>query len=178
MLSSNKKLLLLGLSLSAIGGIILLVSFLTLSVFLLEKGNTETVRIENESMGIEDWPAEGREFDFQTLEFARTNEELSEGLMYRQELCGECGMLFIFERQEVLSFWMKNTFVSLDIIFLNEEGKVVKIHRNTKTNQTEETYSSGKPARYVLEVNAGWSEAKNLQEGDIVDLNYLLNQRE
>jgi hypothetical protein len=178
MISSNKKLLLLGISLSAAGGLVLLISLLALSAFLLEKGTTETVRTENQSLETENPPAEGREFDFQTLEFAQTRDELNQGLMHREELCEECGMLFIFEKQEVLSFWMKNTLVSLDIIFINENGEVVKIHRHTKTNQTQETYSSEKPARYVLEVNAGWSEAKNLQEGDKIDIDHLLEQRE
>jgi uncharacterized membrane protein (UPF0127 family) len=75
------------------------------------------------------------------------------------------GMLFIFPYETEQSFWMKNTVLSLDIIFVNANFEIVKIHHNT-TPFSEQSYSSEKPAQYVVEVNAGYSNKLGLTEGD------------
>ncbi len=100
------------------------------------------------------------------VEVADTAEARSVGLMYRTELPAEQGMLFIFPESEVLTFWMKNTFVPLDIIFFDEDKTIVAIHSNTIPNNELIHYSSNLPSRYTLEVNAGFAKAHNLQIGD------------
>lgn len=111
---------------------------------------------------------------FDKLEKAITAEEKAVGLMNRNSLCDNCGMIFIFPKEKVQEFWMKNTFISLDIIFINENGKIVKIHQNTKTNQTNELYNSILPAKYTIETNAGWSLKNGISTGDLIDIKSLI----
>jgi uncharacterized membrane protein (UPF0127 family) len=79
------------------------------------------------------------------------------------------GMLFIFEENEPRSFWMANTPLPLDIIFVNEDGEIVRIHHSTQPF-AEENYTSGQPAKYVIEVNAGYCVSHDIQEGMKVSL--------
>jgi uncharacterized membrane protein (UPF0127 family) len=87
------------------------------------------------------------------------------GLMYRRSLGSDFGMLFVFDSSTIQSFWMKNTILPLDMLFVDERGRVVTIHRDTRP-YSEQTYVSTKPALYVVEVNAGFSKAHGLQAGD------------
>lgn len=87
------------------------------------------------------------------------------GLMYRENLKEDQGMLFIFPNQTIQSFWMKNTILSLDIIFVNKDREIVTIHKSTEP-LTEESYRSDEPAIYVVEVNAGYTDRHNINEGD------------
>lgn len=100
------------------------------------------------------------------LEIARTSEEHQTGLMHRDSLEADSGMLFIFETEEVRTFWMKNTFIPLDIIFLDRNFEIVEIAENTEINQTVKRYSSKRPTLYVVEMNAGWSSRNNIEIGD------------
>ena len=79
------------------------------------------------------------------------------------------GMLFIFPADAMQSFWMRNTLISLDMIFINSNKKIVTIHKNTKV-LSDQSYPSTSPARYVLEVNAGFTAKHNIQVGDQVEL--------
>jgi len=88
------------------------------------------------------------------VELAITSEEHSKGLMFRKNLPKNTGMLFLFEDEAYRFFWMKNTFIALDIIFLNNSWNVVDIYPFAKP-LSEKTIISKFPARYVLEVNAG-----------------------
>jgi uncharacterized membrane protein (UPF0127 family) len=91
--------------------------------------------------------------------------ERNEGLMDVNSLPENNGMLFIFEEQrEELSFWMANTPLSLDIIFVNEDKQIVRIHHSTPPF-TEKSFSSGKPAIYAVETNGGFCVAHDIQEG-------------
>lgn len=94
------------------------------------------------------------------IEIARTDEETTKGLMYRTEVPRDSGMLFIFADESPRSFWMKNTLIPLDIIYFGKDGKFVSVAKNAQPCKQEEiwdcpTYSSEKPAQYVLETNAG-----------------------
>lgn len=100
------------------------------------------------------------------VEVANDNLKREKGLMYRDYLGDDEGMLFIFDEEKPLTFWMKNTYIPLDIIFLNSQKQVVQIYTNTKTNQTIETYPSIVPAQYVVEVNAFWTLENNIKVGD------------
>lgn len=108
-----------------------------------------------------------------SVEIARSVDEIERGLMYRNELCYKCGMLFVFPVSRQQSFWMKNTKISLDIIFIDENGIILNIAKNTTPFSTESIFSVGS-AKYVLEVNAGFSEKNNLKKGDKIDVDKYL----
>jgi len=90
------------------------------------------------------------------------------GLMFRKSMEDTKGMLFIFDKTDMHSFWMKNTIMSLDILFVNEDKEIVKIHKNTKPYSTE-SLPSGKPAIYVVEVIAGFTDKYGVKEGDKIE---------
>jgi uncharacterized membrane protein (UPF0127 family) len=79
------------------------------------------------------------------------------------------GMLFIFEENQPRSFWMANTPLSLDIIFVNEAREIVRIHHNTQPF-SESSFESEKPAKYVIETNSGYCISHDIQEGMKVSL--------
>ena len=88
------------------------------------------------------------------LEVASTDGERMKGLMYRREMGRDQGMIFIFPRTEIHSFWMKNTYLSLDMIFLDESLSVVGVLDHVPP-LNEQARSVGKAGRYVIELNAG-----------------------
>jgi uncharacterized membrane protein (UPF0127 family) len=104
------------------------------------------------------------------LEIADDDYQRETGLMYRESMEKNQGMLFIFDREEPRGFYMKNTNIPLDIIFLNSQNKIVSITRNAKPKSLQ-TIPSEIPAQYVLEVNAGLADEWNLSEGDSLILN-------
>ena len=91
--------------------------------------------------------------------------ERMQGLMFRKEISDREGMLFIFEKPEPRSFWMKNTFISLDIFYVDEDHIIVSIRKYTKPLSTHPIPSS-KPAKYVVETNAGFADTYGIDEGD------------
>jgi len=92
----------------------------------------------------------------------------SEGLMNVHNLPEDAGMLFIFDSEAPRSFWMANTPISLDIIFVNSEMDIVRIHRNTPPYSHENIVSEA-PAKYVVEVNAGFTLNHDIREGMKID---------
>ncbi len=96
------------------------------------------------------------------LEVAKSYSKRGFGLMFRNSLEDNKGMIFVFNNEDYRSFYMKNTYISLDIIFLDKDLKIVSISNNTKINQTNELYYSKKPAKYVIELPANFSENYNL----------------
>jgi hypothetical protein len=103
------------------------------------------------------------------VEIAKKNADRMRGLMYRKELGDNAGMLFIFEEERALQFWMKNTCIPLDMIFISDAGVIVGIEENTPTLSTA-TFGPTCPARFVLEVNAGWARKHGLRPGARVTL--------
>lgn len=91
------------------------------------------------------------------VELARTEEEVSYGLMYLSDLPGTDGMLFRLPNLAQYAFWMKNTIMPLDIVYFDDKGAVVNLYANAKPLSMEHLYSSG-PARMVLEVKAGMAK--------------------
>ncbi|MCX6145376.1 MAG: DUF192 domain-containing protein [Ignavibacteriales bacterium] len=101
------------------------------------------------------------------IELAQNDSQRQLGLMYRDTLAENQGMLFVFDNEEVRAFWMKNTILSLDMIFVNAHNEIVTIHKYT-TPYSEESYESTKPAKYVIEVNAGYADKRKISVGDRV----------
>ncbi|MFH1657459.1 MAG: DUF192 domain-containing protein [bacterium] len=117
------------------------------------------------------WPATGNQVCFETncfeVELAETSEELSRGLMFREELAENKGMLFVFPEERMAPFWMKNTLIPLDIIWINQNREIVFINKDSQPCPPEwcVPINPGVAAKYVLEVNAGIAEKIGLLVG-------------
>jgi uncharacterized membrane protein (UPF0127 family) len=94
---------------------------------------------------------------------AKTEEQRQTGLMYRQQMAGHEGMIFVFEKPATQCFWMRNTFIPLSTAFLADDGTIVNIE--DMKPQTEASHCSTKPVRYVLEMNQGWFAKRGLKAG-------------
>lgn len=101
------------------------------------------------------------------IEIARTSQEQALGLMHRRSLADDFAMLFPFERAREASFWMRDTYVSLDMVFLAEGGTVHRIERGTEPLSLRSVPSRG-PVIAVLEFVAGTADRISLQPGDVV----------
>ena len=101
------------------------------------------------------------------VEVMATPADRARGLMYRKSVPEGTGMLFDFQYEQPVSFWMKNTYVSLDMIFIRENGAIARIASDT-TPLSEDVVPSGVPVRYVLEVVAGTAKRLKMQPGDKV----------
>ena len=99
------------------------------------------------------------------IEIADEPQERTIGLMNRENLDARGGMLFVFERHQIINMWMKNTLISLDMIFISHDGTVAKITPRT-TPHSLEIISSGQPVSYVLELAAGMAAFIGLEPGD------------
>jgi uncharacterized protein len=97
-------------------------------------------------------------------ELAVTPEEHERGLMYRKSLAPDAAMLFVSKEDNVQYFWMKNTYIPLDMVFINSKLEVTSIYRSAKPLD-EITISSRSPAMYVLEINAGKADQCNIRVG-------------
>lgn len=109
------------------------------------------------------------------VELALTPEELSVGLMYREDMDDDKGMLFYFGNERQVGFWMKNTLIPLDMIFIKANGSIFYIHENAKPHDLTRISPDGK-AIAVLEINAGLSDKLNIREGDEV-IHTLFNKK-
>jgi uncharacterized membrane protein (UPF0127 family) len=110
-----------------------------------------------------------------SVEMATTEEEKQTGLMHRKELPDGKGMLFDFSPEQQISMWMKNTYISLDMIFIRADGRILRIAENTEPLSTR-IISSGGLAKGVLEVIAGTAQKYGIQPGDRV-AHPLFNKR-
>ncbi|HEY8596628.1 MAG TPA: DUF192 domain-containing protein [Devosiaceae bacterium] len=99
------------------------------------------------------------------VELAQTPDERAKGLMYRQELAKDAGMLFDFGSEQNVAFWMQNTLIPLDMIFVATDGTVRSIHVNARPMDTT-PIPSGVPVRFVLEIAGGRSQEIGLEPGD------------
>lgn len=108
-----------------------------------------------------------------SVEVAATDSQRKVGLMNRKSLDQDKGMLFVFDTQGYLNFWMKNTLIPLDMIFIDEHGIVQHIAKNArpcteKDDRKCDLYNSVKPVKFVLEVNGGVADQKGIRIGDKV----------
>ena len=106
------------------------------------------------------------------LELALTSEEQSRGLMYRTQMLDEWGMLFVYEEDRHLSFWMKNTLIPLDMIFVNSAKEVVGVIHEAQP-EDETPRGVGIPSRYVVEINGGLAREFGIDSGATMSLEYV-----
>lgn len=107
------------------------------------------------------------------VEIADDDAERARGLMFRDRMEADAGMLFIHDREEPQAYWMKNTQLPLDILYFDNERKLVAQRRNTPPCSAGDacpSYPSHAPARYVLELNAGQADRLKLQDGAVLSL--------
>lgn len=128
------------------------------------------------------WPIAIKDTLFQQMELATTPEATERGLMFRKSIPDDGGMLFYFKEERIHRFWMRNTLIPLDIIFIAKGGKVTAVYTmNTepprKDGETDAayierlpTYSSIKPAIAAIELNAGMADAIGIKAGDTIDI--------
>jgi uncharacterized protein len=102
------------------------------------------------------------------MEVADDEPQRVKGMMYRKSIPNDTGMLFIFPETELRSFWMKNTYVPLDILFVAEDKTIINIHKNTPT-LTEQNFPSTAPAKYVVEVAGGYTSAYGIEPGHKIE---------
>lgn len=114
--------------------------------------------------------------DLKEVYLAVSAEDKTVGLMNRKELCHDCGMLFVYNQPVNDGFWMKNTFLSLDMIFMDANGRVITLHENTEPLNTKIIYYPNSSYTYVLEVNAGFAKAKMITVGSQVNIKNLLRK--
>ena len=108
------------------------------------------------------------------VELAESDETRAMGLMYREKMDDDAGMLFIFSDEFRRAFWMKNTLIPLDILYFDGDRKLVSQSLNTPPCRNTTTrcpnYPSEKPAKYVLEINAGLSQKYGFKKGDQLEI--------
>lgn len=113
----------------------------------------------------------GQEFN---LEIAKTMPQQSLGLGKRDQLCTKCGMIFVWDIEMSRSFWMKDTLIPLDIIFLDKNGQVINFFTAYPEPGVSDLklkiYRSLSPAKYVVELNAGTAQKLDLHPGDVIKL--------
>lgn len=107
------------------------------------------------------------------VEVADTPQKQSQGLMFRENMKWDHGMLFIFDNETILSFWMKDALIPLDMIFVDKTFRIINVVDNALPCNIEPCpdYSSEKPAKYVIEVNAGFAETNDIEAGDFISIN-------
>ncbi len=101
-----------------------------------------------------------------SIEVADTEAEREAGLMFREDMAGDHGMLFVFEAERDVNFWMKNTPMPLDLIFVGQDGRVRAVKQGEP--QSEAIISPGEPVRFVLELKAGTAVRDGIADGDLL----------
>lgn len=154
--------------------ILLLLAFISFTIILVynpvenENGNRTGKKAPRLGQGkVTFLNDQGEEHISVVVEIARDDYTRAMGLMFRENLPETQGMLFIFEKEKSQYFWMKNTPVSLDMIFVNSQNKIVNIEKYTKPYSLQ-SYPSIRPAIMVIEVVAGFSERHSVSVGDSI----------
>ena len=122
-----------------------------------------TVALETASLTIK---SQSSEYRFE-VEIADDATERAKGLMFREALAPNAGMLFIYPTEQDVSFWMKNTLIPLDMLFIAGDGHIMRIEKHA-TPLSEIAIPSGAPVKAVLEVNGGLTDQLGLRQGDLI----------
>ena len=104
------------------------------------------------------------------VEIADEPDEQAQGLMNRTALGEDRGMLFVFDSEETLSFWMRNTLIPLSVAYIDSEGRIVDIQKMEPLDDEPPQYVSAEPAQYALEVNQGFFEERGVEVGNTTEL--------
>lgn len=149
--------------------VVLVLAALTASYFLWFKKSTsnEPKWIKEGEVTILNKDSRGQLAKIE-VEVASNPPERTQGLMFRSQMDENKGMLFIFDAMDMQSFWMKNTIISLDILFIDDKGVINTIHRNTTPYSEASLPSKGK-SQFVVEVNGGFCSRHNINEGDLIE---------
>ena len=147
-----------------LGFVTLLASFLCLALLAADPGLAQSQLQTFEKDRIRLALQNGEEHEFQ-VELAVTWEQKAQGLMYRQAMPEDHGMLFLYESEGPRSMWMKNTYIPLDILFIGRDGRIVFIAERTVPLSLS-TISSKGPAKAVLELNGGTVAKLGIRPGD------------
>ncbi|MEE9361524.1 MAG: DUF192 domain-containing protein [Cellulophaga sp.] len=147
------------------------ICFLFLMVSCKEEGNkkieTATITFQKEgTLSIRNVKTDSASIKID-IEIAESPYEIQTGLMYRDTMEEKEGMLFIFQEMSMHSFYMKNTKIALDLIFIDDQLKIASIHKNAKP-MDESPLPSKVPVQYVLEINAGLADKWSLEIGDSI----------
>lgn len=135
--------------------IVLIIFIIILSIFLIRNNSEPEVCLEESCFFVE---------------LAKTSAEKSKGLMFRESLENDKGMLFIYDSDGEYNFWMKNTLIPLDIIWIDSEGKIAYIKHEAQPCGDEcKTIRPQKNARFILEINGGIAEELGMNLGDKFD---------
>ncbi|GHV32784.1 hypothetical protein AGMMS4952_23820 [Spirochaetia bacterium] len=140
-----------------------LICLITVNGACLGGGAKPQSRLETQELRIR--MADGTEVPV-SAEIARTDEQRERGLMWRKTLADGEGMLFVFDRDRILSFWMKNTLLPLSIAYIAYDGRVLEIHDMEPRNLTP--IQSARSARYALEAPQGWFTRMGIKVGDVL----------
>jgi uncharacterized membrane protein (UPF0127 family) len=105
-----------------------------------------------------------------SVEIARTSEEQAKGLMHRKKLPDGKGMIFVYDRDQQLSFWMKNTLIPLSIAFIASDGRIIEIRDMQPLDLS--SIQSSRSVRYALETPQGWFTRAGIQPGDTVIIDF------
>ena len=97
------------------------------------------------------------------VELANTPDTREQGLMFRQHMAADSGMIFVFPRDQVVAMWMKNTHIPLSVAFLDKYGRIVNIEDMEPLS--EQTHRSARTVRFALETNQGWFKARGIKAG-------------
>lgn len=134
----------------------------------LDKADKQKIQEEltvNQELSIK--TSDGVTHDF-NIEYVSTLEDMARGLMYRTEMAEDAGMLFDFGTESERKFWMKNTLIPLDMIFIKSDGTIHHIHKNAIPEDLTRISSKG-AVKAVLELNGGSAEKLNIQIGDKIE---------
>ncbi|MEA1972848.1 MAG: DUF192 domain-containing protein [Candidatus Cloacimonadota bacterium] len=151
--------------------ILLIVGYISISKTRIETGEKTTFIPKFEKDGELVFVDVSDTLSIIDIEIVQNQDEITQGLMYRKSMRENSGMLFIFPDNQQRFFWMKNTYISLDIIYVDNDYKIVSITENT-VPFSEDKIPSFKKAKYVVEVNAGFCKKNRITVGNKIDYNY------
>jgi len=127
----------------------------------LRSGAAQLQTFDHDELGIQTAAGNNRF----AVELATTPEQREQGLMFRQHMAADAGMLFLYPADQLINMWMMNTLIPLDMIFISGDGRIIGVAERTVPMSTV-TIPSGEPARAVLEVNGGTAARLRIKPGD------------
>lgn len=139
--------------------ILIILLLIILALFIINKNNTKNQVIFENNIKL-------------FVEISKTQKQWETGLMFRKNLDKNKAMLFISDNEKIRNFWMKNTLIPLDMIFIDKNLNIINIIENAQpcTKEPCQAYSSSKPAKYVIETNAGFAKENNITQGQKISI--------